>query len=68
MYLFIIHTYITEILKQKVLDLATTWNDPETEDRYALLKEVLLQLYTANGRVPLDPGQPAVVSSNPHVV
>ena len=41
-FIYIIHTYITEILKQKVLDLATTWNDPETEDRYALLKEVLL--------------------------
>ena len=41
MYLWYIYSRTTK--KTKVLlDLATTWNDPETEDRYALLKEVLL--------------------------
>ena len=28
-------------------------NDPETEDKYGLLKDVLLYLCTANGRIPL---------------
>ena len=27
-------------------------NDPETEDKYGLLKDVLLYLCTANGRIP----------------